>query len=346
MGNIKVGIIGGSGYTGSELLRLLLQHPEVEVTVVTSRKQVGKFIHKTHPNLRGVTNLKFVSTENLSETDVLFLGLPHGTITSRIEEYTSMTNLLIDLSSDFRLRNPQDYVQYYRHNHERPDLLNKFVYGMPELYREKIKNSNLIAVPGCTATGAIIPLKPILDIFNVNQVVIDSKVGSSAAGAKSGAGTHHPERQGVVRSFKPTGHRHIAEMQQELNLNGAISMNFSPHAVELVRGIQSTIHVFMEDEYDEKTIWQTYLQAYKHEPFIRLVREQSGGYRFPDPKVVIGTNLCDIGFEKDSATGRLVIMSAIDNLVKGAAGQAVQCMNIALGFEETTGINQVGFHPI
>ena len=123
-------------------------------------------------------------------------------------------------------------------------------------------------------------------------------------------------------------------------------MNFSPHAVELVRGIQSTIHVFMEDEYDEKTIWQTYLQAYKHEPFIRLVREQSGGYRFPDPKVVIGTNLCDIGFEKDSATGRLVIMSAIDNLVKGAAGQAVQCMNIALGFEETTGINQVGFHPI
>lgn len=346
MARIRVGIVGGTGYTGSELLRLLLQHPEVEIVAVTSRKQAGKFIHKTHPNLRGFTNLKYVSPDDLPETDVLFLGLPHGAVSSRIDEYAATTNILIDLSSDFRLRNPEDYIRYYQHNHDRPDLLNDFVYGMPELHREEIKNSNRIAVPGCTATGAILPLKPIVEAFNVSQVVIDAKVGSSASGAQSSAGTHHPERQGVVRSFKPSGHRHIAEMEQELNPNGLISINFSPHAVELVRGIQSTIHVFMDEDYEEKDVWQAYLKAYKHEPFIRMVREKSGGYRFPEPKVVMGTNLCEIGFEKDLATGRLVIMSAIDNLVKGASGQAVQCMNIALGFEETTGINQLGFHPI
>ena len=341
-----MGIVGGTGYIGSELLRLLLQHPKVDVVAVTSRNRVGKFIHKTHPNLRGFTSLKYISPDDLPKTDVLFLGLPHGAVASRIDEYAGTTNLLIDLSSDFRLRNPQDYVQYYQHNHERPDLLNDFVYGMPELYRKEIKNSNRIAVPGCTATGAILPLKPIVDAFNVSQVVIDAKVGSSASGAQSSAGTHHPERQGVVRSFKPSGHRHIAEMEQELNPTGSISVNFSPHAVELVRGIQSTIHVFMEDDYEEKDVWQHYLKAYKHEPFIRMVREKSGGYRFPEPKVVMGTNLCEIGFEKDLTTGRLVIMSAIDNLVKGASGQAVQCMNIALGLEESTGINQLGFHPI
>ncbi len=346
MANIKVGIVGGTGYTGSEMLRLLLQHPEVEVVAVTSRQQVGKFIHKTHPNLRGYTSLKYISPDDLPETDVLFLGLPHGAVASRIDEYAATTNHLIDLSSDFRLRNPEDYVQYYQHNHERPDLLNDFVYGMPELHREKIKNSNRISVPGCTATGAILPLKPIVDAFNISQVVIDAKVGSSASGAQSRAGTHHPERQGVVRSFKPSGHRHIAEMQQELNGDGNISLNFSPHAVELVRGIQSTIHVFIDGDYEERDVWQAYLKAYKTEPFIRLVKEKSGGYRFPEPKVVMGTNLCEIGFEKDPATGRLVVMSAIDNLMKGASGQAVQCMNIALGLEETMGINQLGFHPI
>ena len=346
MKRIKVGIVGGTGYTGGELLRLLIQHPEIEIAAVTSRRKVGKYISRTHPNLRKFTDLRFISPEDIPNTDVLFLGLPHGKVQPKVDEYINSTNLLIDLSSDFRLKNPTDYIEYYKHEHLRPDLLKSFVYGMPEINREKIANSKLISIPGCTATGAILPLIPIVSSFDISHIIIDAKVGSSASGAKHGPGTHHPERHGVVRSFKPSGHRHLAEMNQELNPKGDLSLNFSPHAVELVRGIQSTIHVFFKYDYEEKDIWGEFLKRYKDEPFIRLVREKSGGYRYPEPKVVMGTNICEIGFEKDNNTKRLVIMSAIDNLMKGASGQAVQCMNIALGFDESTGINQLGFHPI
>lgn len=346
MEKLSVAIIGGSGYTGGELLRILLQHPRVEVKAVTSRKKIGKQIAKTHPNLRKVTNLKFTSPEKLGTYDVLFLALPHGTVAERIEFYRSKAQVLIDLSSDFRLKDPGDYVHYYNYTHPCPETLSQYVYGLPELHRSEIKDATLIAVPGCTATAAILPLKPLVDNFSLKTVVIDAKVGSSAAGAAVNTSTHHPERSGVVRSFKPAGHRHLAEMQQELNPGKSISMNFSPHAVEMVRGIQSTIHVFLEDDYSEQDVWQAYLQAYREEPFIRLVKEKSGIYRFPEPKLVMGTNLCEIGFEKDRDTGRLVVMSAIDNMMKGAAGQAVQCLNIAFGFEETTGINAIGFHPV
>ena len=189
-------------------------------------------------------------------------------------------------------------------------------------------------------------MKPIVEALGVNTIVVDSKVGSSAAGASFSMSTHHPERSNVVRSFKPSMHRHIAEMNQELNKQGTISLNFSPHAVEMIRGIQSTIHVFIDEDYSSQDIWQIYLNAYKDEPFIRLVKEKSGIYRFPEPKLVMGTNLCEIGFEKDELTGRLVVMAAIDNLMKGAAGQAVQCMNIALGVEEKTGLDFIGLHPV
>lgn len=343
---VSVSIVGGSGYTGGELLRLLLQHPQVNLTAVTSRAYTGKLIHKVHPNLRGVTNLKFISPDELPDSDVLFLALPHGAVVDNVDTYLDKTDVLIDMSSDFRLRNPQDYNRYYAHEHKRPDLLESFVYGMPELHRDKIRTSKRIAIPGCTATGAILPLKPLVDAFDIRLVIIDAKVGSSASGANSNSATHHPERHGVVRSFKPSGHRHLAEMEQELNQEGKISVNFSPHAVELVRGIQSTIHIFIDGEYEEKDVWQVYLKAYGGEPFIRIVKEKSGMYRYPEPKVVMGTNVCEIGFEKDMATGRLIVMSAIDNLMKGASGQAVQCMNLALGLDETTGINQLGFHPI
>jgi len=342
----KIGIVGGTGYTGSELLRLLLQHDNVEVICVTSRKLAGKLIYKTHPNLKGYTDLKFVSVEELIETDILFLCLPHGATISNIDHFVSKTKILIDLSSDFRLKSIDDYKLYYNMDHNNPDLLKDFIYGMPELHRNEIKNATRISVPGCTATGAIIPLKPLVENFSIKNIVVDAKVGSSASGAHISQGTHHPERQGVVRSYKPSMHRHIAEMQQELNKDGKISMNFSPHAVELVRGIQSTIHIFMENDFDERDIWQAYLKYYKDEPFVRFIREKSGGYRFPEPKIVMGTNLCDIGFEKDPLTGRLIVISAIDNLVKGAAGQAIQCMNICTGLDESTGLNQLGFHPI
>ena len=339
-------IVGSSGYTGGELLRLLLSHSGIDVVAVTSRKRAKRPVARIHPNLRDITRLKFIDPVDLPEVDVLFLALPHGAAMENIHEYMSRSKLVIDLSSDFRLNDSSSYANYYGQKHPDPDLLEQFVYGLPELHRETIRESRLIAIPGCTATGAILPIKPIVEALRVNLIVVDAKVGSSAAGAGVNMSTHHPERSGVVRSYKPSGHRHLAEMQQELNSNGSISFNFSPHAVEMVRGIQSTIHIFLEDDYEEKEIWQIYLQAYREEPFVRLVKERGGIYRFPEPKMVMGTNLCEIGFEKDEKTGRLVIMSAIDNLMKGAAGQAVQCMNLALGFEETEGLNVVGYHPV
>ena len=344
MKKIQIGIVGGAGYTGGELIRLLIQHEKVKISYVTSREFVGKSIFKRHPNLRGFTDLKFISPNDIFNVDAIFLCLPHGVTASKIKEFSSLSKIVIDLSSDFRLKSKEDYNSYYNYEHPHHELLNQFIYGMPELHRNTLKESSKIAVPGCTATGAILPLAPIVENFKINKIIIDAKVGSSASGASPTDGSHHPERHGVVRCFKPSNHRHLAEMYQELNnMDGKI--NFSPHAVEMVRGIQSTIHVFFDQEYNEKDIWKTMIQKYKNEPFIRFVREKSGGYRFPEPKIVMGTNMCDIGFEKDPSTGRLILISAIDNLVKGASGQAVQCMNIATGIEETLGLTQLGFHP-
>jgi N-acetyl-gamma-glutamyl-phosphate/LysW-gamma-L-alpha-aminoadipyl-6-phosphate reductase len=347
MSKLRVAIVGGSGYTGGELLRVLLGHPAVEVAAVVSQSQTGKSVDKAHPNLRGVTELRFIAPEALETYDVTFLALPHGTAMTEIDRYGKTADRLIDLSADFRLKDPAAYPKWYGHEHPRVELLEQFVYGMPELYRKALQRARWVAVPGCTATAAILPLKPLVDSFAVKLVVVDAKVGSSAGGAQIGQDSHHPERAGVVRSFKPTGHRHLAEMEQELNPLRKISISFSPHAVEMVRGILATIHVFFESrDYTEKDIWQAYLKAYKEEPFVRWVKERSGHYRFPEPKLLIGTNYCDIGFERDEHTGRFVVLCAIDNLMKGAAGQAVQCMNLMFGLEERTGLEARGFHPI
>ncbi|HED04412.1 MAG TPA: N-acetyl-gamma-glutamyl-phosphate reductase [Candidatus Fraserbacteria bacterium] len=346
MKRYRVAIAGGSGYAGGELLRLLLRHPGVQLVAISSRSQAGRSVYKIHPNLRGATELKFSRPEELEPVELLFTALPHGRVMRQIEFFMSRAERIVDLSADFRLKDPRDYPSYYGYEHRRPELLKEFVYGLPELHREEIKGAHLVAVPGCTAAAAITPLKPLTEQFGVKLVVVDAKVGSSAAGAAASPAGHHPERAGVVRSFKPTGHRHLAEMKQELDPHDRISLNFSPHAVEMVRGILSTSHVFLEDDYDERTIWQCYLEAYGQEPFVRLVKERTGLYRYPEPKLLLGTNFCDIGFERDARTGRLVVISALDNLTKGAAGQAVQCMNLMLGLDERLGLNEWGFHPV
>jgi N-acetyl-gamma-glutamyl-phosphate/LysW-gamma-L-alpha-aminoadipyl-6-phosphate reductase len=340
---LRVAIMGGSGYAGGELLRLLLVHPNAEVVAVTSRSQASKPVTRAHPNLRGRTALKFIAPDELETYDAIFTALPHGFSMELMPKLVEKAKYVIDLGADFRLRNADDYPTWYESEHKSPQLLKEFVYGMPELHREKIKKAKWVAAPGCTSTSAIIPLWPLIKKYRLKLVVVDSKVGSSAGGSEPGPDSHHPERVGVVRSFKPSGHRHLAEMEQELGLAQRIA--FSPHAVDLVRGILSTIHVFIEEEYTEKDIWQMYLQAYGEEPFVRIVKERSGIYRFPEPKLVEGTNYCDIGFEKDERTGRLVIMSAIDNLVKGAAGQAIQCFNLMCGFDEAMGLESWGQHP-
>jgi len=341
---IRVGVMGGSGYVGGELLRLLVQHPRVTVTAVSSQTYRGKAVARLHPNLRGVPLDKFIHPDEFPEVDVLFAALPHGVLMNQIDPLMAISERVIDLSADFRLRQAEEYDSWYGLAHPRPALLSEFAYGMPELHREEIRGANCVAAPGCTATAAILPLKPLVDAFDVTLAVVDAKVGSSAGGAKVSSASHHPERSGVIRSFKPSGHRHIAEMVQELGL-AETSINFSPHGVEMVRGIQSTAHVFIDGDFSEKDVWQIYLKAYRDEPFIRMVKERSGIYRFPEPKLVAGTNFCDIGFEKDPRTGRLVVMTAIDNLMKGAAGQAVQCFNLMCDFPEETGLQALALHP-
>lgn len=346
--NIISGIIGASGYTGGELARILIDHPYLELAGATSRKNEGRSIAKLHPNLRGKTDLRFVHPETLGkecpDLDLLFTALPHGKSMELMEDYLPLAERIVDLSGDFRLTEAKKYEKWYGKQHLLPELNDKFVYGLPEVHRGEIEGANYIASPGCTATSAIIPLYPVVSEFGakIDRIVVDSKVGSSAAGAEAYPGSHHPERSGVVRSYKPAGHRHTAEMEQELGT----AVSFSPHGVEMVRGILSTIHVYFNYTPDTGEIWKAYRTHYGNEKFVRFVKERKGVYRYPEPKLLTGTNAIEIGFELDKRGDRIVIMAAIDNLVKGAAGQAVQSANLACGLPEKAGLERTGLHPI
>ena len=350
---MRVGIIGGSGYVGGELLRLLLFHPQVGVTMVTSRQYAGEFVFGVHPNLRGATQLKFLpmNLSNLAKNcDLVFTATPHGSSVNLVPKLLEMGLKVIDMSADFRLKNPDDYVEWYGWKHSHPELLKEAVYGLTELHREEIKNARLIACPGCMAIATILGLAPLVkaEVMEKDRVVVDAKIGSSGAGSVPSLASHHPERFGGVRPYKPVGHRHTAEIEQELNLltNKPITISFSTHAVNMVRGILSTIHVFPTKSLTDKDVWKIYRSFYQGEPFVRLVKYKKGLHRLPDPKVVMGTNFCDIGFEFDPHTNRLVILSAIDNIMKGAAGQGVQCLNVVLDVDEKTGLESTGFHPM
>lgn len=347
---VSVSIVGGSGYTGGELLRLLLAHPDVEVRQVTSERQAGKFVYATHPNLRKRTQLKYTPRAQLEQCDVLFLCLPHGVSMESLPELRSVAPIIIDLSADFRLNNPRDYPTWYGREHPHPDLLGRFVYGIPELHRHELVNADYISGAGCMATAAILGLYPLFRAGVVDTslpTVIEAKTGSSGAGGESGPASHHPERSGVIRSFKPTGHRHAAEVMQELATDGTPpNIAFSATAVEAVRGILATSHVFLKEPLADKDLWRIYRAAYKDEPFMRIVKESSGLHRFPEPKILSGSNYCDVGFERDPFSNRVVVMAALDNLMKGAAGMGVQAMNIRCGMPETHGLDFAGLHPV
>jgi N-acetyl-gamma-glutamyl-phosphate/LysW-gamma-L-alpha-aminoadipyl-6-phosphate reductase len=217
------------------------------------------------------------------------------------------------------------------------------VYGLPERHRGAIRGAARVACAGCNATASILALGPLVALGLMETAVIEVKAGSSEGGNTGSDASHHPERSGVVRSYKPTGHRHVGEMKQEL---GDTPIHFSATSIEMVRGILATCHVFLKKDLDDKAIWKIFRDAYANEPFIRIVKERIGIHRYPEPKLLVGTNYCDIGFERDLSSRRLVVISAIDNLMKGAAGQAVQCLNIMYGFEETAGLTFPGLHPI
>lgn len=338
----RVSIVGASGYTGGELLRLLLCHPEVEIGQVTSQRFSGKYVHGVHPNLRGATTLKFSSIEQLEACDILFLAMPHGSAANQIAQYSDLAGSVIDLSADFRLRSPEAYEKWYGHEHPNPAWLDKFVYGLPELHREELSSASYVSGVGCNATAVNLALYPLASRKLIKRAVIEVKVGSSEGGNQFSLGSHHPERSGAVRSFSPVGHRHQAEMYQAL---GDFELHFSATAIEMVRGILCTAHVFLEEELSEKDVWKLYRESYQQEPFVRLVRERKGIHRFPEPKRLAGTNFCDVGFVKDEQSGRFVIISALDNLMKGAAGSAVQSMNLMQGWPEKTSLEFLGLHP-
>jgi len=341
---MKVAIVGGSGYVGGELLRLLLRHPDAEVVQATSDSMAGKSVGRAHPNLRRSTTLMFTPHDALRPADVTFVATPHGESMDRLPSLLASNEFVVDLSADFRLRDPARYSEYYPSPHTHPELLGKSAYGLPELHRSEIRNASIIAVPGCIATASILALKPLAasGLLGPGPVVVDAKSGSSASGQDAGPAGRHAERSGVMRAYAPAGHRHTAEIEQETGARVALSC----HAVEAVRGVLATVHAFLSRPVEEKELWRTYRAAYGDEPFVRIVHESDGIHREPEPKILSGTNYCDIGFAADAHAQRVVALAALDNLMKGAAGNAVQCYNVRRGIPETTGLEFLGLHPV
>jgi LysW-gamma-L-alpha-aminoadipyl-6-phosphate/LysW-L-glutamyl-5-phosphate reductase len=341
-----VSIVGGSGYGGGELLRLLLGHPQVEVKQVTSRSHLGEYVYQVHPNLRKRTQLKFNDPAALEPVNMLFLAQPHGQAQQHIDEYTKLATKVIDLSSDFRLRDAVIYEKWYGEKHAAPQWLSKFVYGLPELHRAELLNANYVSGVGCNATASNLALLPLVKAGLIDlssSIIIEIKVGSSESGAEGNVGSHHAERANVIRTFSAFGHRHTAEVIQEMCVR-EVSLTIT--AVDLVRGVLATAHAKVKQGVTTKDLWKAYRAIANENPFVRVVKEQRGIYRVPEPKILAGTNYADLGFELDESSGHVVSMCAIDNLMKGAAGSAVQCMNLMMGWEETTGLEFAGLHPI
>jgi N-acetyl-gamma-glutamyl-phosphate/LysW-gamma-L-alpha-aminoadipyl-6-phosphate reductase len=329
------------------LLRLLLAHPEIQVAQITSETYAGEYAFFVHPNLRGHTTLKFSRMAELTPCDLLFLALPHGESMGRIAQLSGLAERMIDLSADFRLRNPADYPLWYEHEHPSPDWLARFVYGLPELHRAELAGARYATGTGCNAAVSVITLWPLFKRNLVRECVVDVKVGSSEGGNKPSPASHHPERSNVVRSYAPVGHRHMAELIQELGLDAAHpNLYFSITSVELVRGALATCHCLLHEELTERDVWSIYRGDYGKEPFVRFVKGSRGIHRYPEPKILTGSNYCDIGFEIDPGQRRLVLVGAIDNLMKGAAGNTVQVMNLMCGWPEKLGLEFPGLHPI
>jgi N-acetyl-gamma-glutamyl-phosphate/LysW-gamma-L-alpha-aminoadipyl-6-phosphate reductase len=352
---VRVSVLAASGYIGGELLRLLLQHPDVEITNATSRTHAGEYVFRVHPNLRGITDLKFTANDAsriISDSDVVFAALPHGESVKIVPQLADAGIRVVDLSADFRLNDSGEYPNWYGYEHPRPDLLSKFVYSIPEINREEVRGATLVSSPGCMAITSILALAPLVREgslgVDMDHVVVDAKVGSSGAGGKPSVSTHFSERYNVVRPYKPAGHRHSAEIEQVLTAMAGekVKVSMSAHAVNIVRGILVTAHVFIGGEPRPIDIWKAYRSMYTDSYFVRLVRDKQGPFRLPDPKLVIGSNFCDVGFELEQRTGRIVALAATDNLIKGAAGNAVQSMNLMLGLDEKTGLAMAPLHPV
>ncbi len=352
MSKISCAIIGATGYTGGELLRLLNDHPGAEVCQITSRSRMGEYAHVPHPNMRNTKHgaLQFVQPDAVRACDVVFLCLPHGESSQQIERWAGLAHTVIDLSADFRLRDLAAYKQWYGEEHPAPDWVDKFIYGLPELMRAQLAGARFASGVGCNATATNLALLPLIKAGLLDPampIVADIKVGSSEAGATGSDASHHPERSGAVRPYAPAGHRHAAEVAQMFQMLGAPAPNLhmTLTSIEMVRGAAAAVHCFMKEPVQDKTLWKAFRAAYANEPFVRIVKAGTGIFRAPEPKLLAGSNWADVGFYISNDGRKVTLISAIDNLMKGAAGSAVQCMNLMRGFDERAGLSFIGLHP-
>jgi N-acetyl-gamma-glutamyl-phosphate reductase len=344
---VKIGIIGASGYTGQELVRILARHPKVEIAYATSERFAGAAIADIFPSLKGIIDLRLskLSIQQIAaESDFIFTALPHGASMGVVEECIKAGKKVVDLSADFRLRDPVLYERWYG-KHSCPDLLQEAIYGLPELYRDEIKKGRLVANPGCYPTGVILALALFLEegMISPSDIVVDAKSGVSGAGRNPSATNLFCEVAEGLKAYGVANHRHAPEMEQELSSRAGkeIHLLFVPHLIPIARGILSTIYARTSGELSTEQAHKVYQRRYGKEPFVRLCPPGT----FPSTMEVRGSNYCDLGVMVDHQTGHLIAISAIDNLVKGASGQAVQNMNLMCDFPETMGLEQLPLAP-
>jgi N-acetyl-gamma-glutamyl-phosphate reductase len=345
---LKVGIVGASGYTGVELARILSSHPEVELSVATSRKYAGQSLSAVFPSLRKRVDIaceNLTGTELVNRADFFFTAVPHKTAMDIVPPLLAAGKKVVDLSADFRIRDVNVYEQWYQ-AHSSAELINEAIYGLPELYRDQIQGARLVANPGCYPTSITLGLAPLLRnrLINPATLVIDSKSGTSGAGRAASVGTLFCEVTDGFRAYKVGGtHRHIPEIEQELSAlaGDEVTISFTPHLLPISRGILSSMYATAAGNTSEEELQKLFEDTYKDEPFVRVCPAGT----FPATQYVRGSNCCDIGIKTDPRTGRVIILSAIDNIAKGASGQAVQNMNLMNGFPETTGLMGSPFFP-
>ncbi|EGO65309.1 N-acetyl-gamma-glutamyl-phosphate reductase [Acetonema longum] len=339
---MKISICGATGYTGEELLRILSGHPQAEIVYITSESQTGTGIHEIYPHLTRLYDSKLASMEEIeniaSASDVIFAALPHGHAMEAGKKIIAQGAKVIDLGADYRFSDRKVYEQWYKVPHTHPEA--KAVYGLTELYRDQVKTARIVGNPGCYTTATILALAPLVKnkLIELSTIIVDAKSGISGAGRGLNLAYHFSEAQESVKAYNIAGHRHTPEIEQALSefAGTAVTISFTPHLIPMTRGILSTCYASLKTGVTPDQIDEVFASSYRQEYFIRLLGR--GGY--PVTKNTRGSNFCDIGWHYDHRTGRVIVVSAIDNLVKGAAGQAIQNMNVMFGIEETTGLTQ------
>lgn len=344
---INVSVLGVTGYAGIELIRLLSSHPEVKICNMTSHSYAGKTLGEVYPHFMNSYDIPLTKVEIekiAKDVDLVFTCLPHGASSEIIPDLYKKGVKIIDLSGDFRYISPNIFEKWYGYEHPNPLLLNKSAYGLPELHKEEIRGNRLIGNPGCYPTGSILPLAPLIhhDLIHNNSIVIDAKSGATGAGRASSVELNFSETHENVKAYKVAAHRHTSEIEQELGLlaGGDVTLSFTPHLLPIKRGILSTIYAGLKGSLSFHDVYEIYRDFYDDAPFVYLYPEG----KLPEVKFVNGSNGCHIGFALDARTNRIILVSAIDNLIKGAGGQAIQNMNIMFDLDEDLGLPKIGWY--